>query len=258
MKTNYRLGDTVRDETAHAINGVEGRRFAVIAGAAPGTMANQKWLASKEYREGGKRYRITAEIRFDDECRNGHNSFSITGSVDEWTGSGWRDYMGGCIHDEIAKRFPQLAPLIKWHLSSTDGPLHYLSNTVYHAGDRDCHGLRKGESRQIRNGKTGKLAWRLEQPGEAAKYIDADTCPPAPPAAHYVPWMREGEGKARELDHARASAVWPDATDQELMQEPDALRAALTARLPALLVEFRAAIEGAGLLWQLPHDAGQA
>jgi len=38
----------------------------------------------------------------------------------------------GCLHDEIRQHFPELAHLIKWHLVSTDGPLHYIANTLYH------------------------------------------------------------------------------------------------------------------------------
>jgi hypothetical protein len=43
--------------------------------------------------------------------------------------------------------------------------------------------------------------------------------------------------------------VWPEATDEELMQEPKALEAALLARLPGLLREFRAAVESLGFVY---------
>lgn len=65
--------------------------------------------------------------------------------------------------------------------------------------------------------------------------------------------MREGEGKERDLDAARRVAVWPDATDAELMQEPEELRAALVARLPGLIAAMRADIEAAGFVWS-PAD----
>lgn len=67
---------------------------------------------------------IKVNIQYDDNCGNGHNTFSITGET--------RD-SGGCIHDEIAERFPELAKFIKWHLVSSDGPLHYVANSLYHA-----------------------------------------------------------------------------------------------------------------------------
>ena len=36
---------------------------------------------TKLYREDGQQYKITAEVRFDDECKNGHKTFSITGEI---------------------------------------------------------------------------------------------------------------------------------------------------------------------------------
>lgn len=107
---------------------------------------NQKIKKEKFYTENGKEYRITCTIRHDDECRNGHNSFSVTGDIHEKTRIGWRHYSGGCIHEEIVKHFPEYAHLLKWHLMSTDeGPMHYIANTVYLAGDRDHWGKLKGE-----------------------------------------------------------------------------------------------------------------
>jgi len=91
----------------------------------------------------GKGAAIWAHVRYDDECRNGHNTFSITGSVRV---PGKKDIVaGGCIHEEIARAFPELRPLIKWHLCSSDGPLHYIANTMYHAGDKDHSGRSAGE-----------------------------------------------------------------------------------------------------------------
>jgi hypothetical protein len=91
----------------------------------------------------GKGAAITVSCRFDDSCKNGHDSFAITADIRI---PGRRDVEAcGCLHKEIAKAFPELAYLIPWHLVSTDSPMHYIANTVYHAGDRDHRGLRKGE-----------------------------------------------------------------------------------------------------------------
>ncbi len=87
--------------------------------------------------------RVTA--RFDDRCKNGHNTFSLTADLYE----NGRLVAGGCLHDEIAEHFPELRPLIKWHLCNTDGPLHYPANTLYLAGDRDYNGRVKGEPSQL-------------------------------------------------------------------------------------------------------------
>jgi hypothetical protein len=195
------------------------------------------------YTENGEAYTITATARHDDECGNGHNTFSITAEI--MRGRRWES--GGCLREEIAKHFPHLEPLIKWHLCSTDGPMHYVANTVFHASDRDHNGLLEGETRQIRNGKTGQLAWKLEATEELPKYLDADEQPTATATLRYVPWCTEGKGKPRDLDAARSCAIWPEATDEELMADDLADR--LRERLPALLVEFQAAVESLGFTY---------
>lgn len=190
---------------------------------------------------------IKATLRYDDECKNGHNTFSITGEVygpdgdkhDKRLGPGKYLESCGCVHDQIEKAFPELAHLIKWHLVSDDGPLHYIANTIYHAGNRDCHGLQKGEKRQIRNGRTGQLAWIRKGPG--TEYYDGETPPSDPVVVEWEPWYRIGEGKERELDKARSSACWPEATDEELTAP--GLRERLEARLPALLEAFHRDME---------------
>jgi len=195
----------------------------------------------KEMRPNGAHIRAT--VRFDDECGNGHNSFSITGST--------TDGQGGCIHDLIAEHFPELQPFIKWHLCSTDGPMHYPGNVLYHAGDKDCWGLRKGEFRQhtsrgkLQNGGIeGVPNWKLRTPSPQEIYASEK---PAPITLEWEPCEMIGKGKERELDRARSSAVWPDATDEDLTA--DGLKERLEARLPGLMLEFRAAIESLGFTW---------
>lgn len=192
----------------------------------------------------GQEATIIATVRYDDQCGNGHNSFAITADIKAAKGRGDRDLAGGCCHEEVAKYFPELAPLIKWHLTGSTGPMHYLANTIFHASDRDHNGLLKGESRQIVNGRTKLPCWILKGPG--TKYQDSAECPTETVTLKWQPMLREGEGKERELDHARNSAVWPDATDEQLCQDPAQLRAALLERLPALMVEFKAAVESLG------------
>lgn len=151
---------------------------------------------------------ITVLIRFDDHCKNGHDTFSITADIRR---PGRRDIeAGGCLHEEIVRVFPELSHLIKWHLMSTDGPMHYIANTVYFAGDRDHWGLRKGEKK-----------------GE-----------------HYT-----SEGKERQLDYARRSSIWIDAPDSVLCLEKEELTKILEGRLPALIAEFRGVMESLGFSW---------
>lgn len=137
----------IRHERAAAVLGVAGRFFNVVARDDDGRILNQRWI-SEERRAPGydKGCTIQVEIRFDDECRNGRESFAITGEVrDPRVRRDSGIVACGCLHDAIAQAFPELAPLIRWHLTSTDGPMHYEANTVYLAGDRDHWGLRKGE-----------------------------------------------------------------------------------------------------------------
>lgn len=95
----------------------------------------------------GEKIDITATVQYDDECGNGHNSFSITG---EYYQAGKRHTDNnmiscGCIHEAIVQAFPELEPFIKWHLTSTDEPMHYVANTTYHARDTDTKGKKVGE-----------------------------------------------------------------------------------------------------------------
>lgn len=130
---------------------------------------------------------ITANVRYDDQCGNGHNTFAITADVVTPRSKRRNDIeAGGCLHDDVAKKFPELAPFIKFHLVSTDGPMHYIANTVYH--------------------------------------------------------VEQGN-----LDYARSSAVWPDATDEDLTAP--GLKARLENRLPALMEEFHAAVVSLGFVY---------
>lgn len=89
--------------------------------------------------------RVVACVRFDDQCGNGHNSFSITG--DAWLkGSRRKDPdVCGCIHEIIAEAFPELKPFLKYHLCSTDSPMHYIANTLYHARTCSHKGKKAGD-----------------------------------------------------------------------------------------------------------------
>jgi hypothetical protein len=77
----------------------------------------------------GQTRKMTVSLRFDDECKNGHDSFGITADI----GRSDNPVACGCLHSEIRAHFPELAKYIKWHLTSTDGPLHYFANTIYWA-----------------------------------------------------------------------------------------------------------------------------
>lgn len=203
----------------------------------------------------GRRIVVRCRVRWDDQCGNGHNSFAITGDYKD-PGQSWEQGGGGCIHEEIAAAFPELAHLIRWHLFNPSGPMHYVANTVYLAGERDHWGLLKGEFRQHTSrgkyqagGVEGVPHWELQLDGMPEnKTIYAATEPPAPAVtARWVPSGITGEGKARELAAARSVAAWPDATDEDLTAP--GLEARLIARLPALVAEMKKDIEALGFIY---------
>lgn len=231
--------------------GVEGR-FQNAFESSEGFISTQVFTTSRYTADGGS---IVVDVRFDDNPVNHHEAFAITGHY--WTADDrnrrTREPSGcGCIHEEIAAAFPELAHLIKWHLTSVDGPMHYIANTLYHAGDRDHWGLRKGEQKPLlRGGKPGAFCyeWRADDGRKPYELGISPSADDAPVTLRPCRQMITGKGKERELDLARSAAVWPEATDAELCQEPEVLRAALVARLPGLLVAFRADMEAAGFLW---------
>lgn len=216
----------------------------------------KKVYGPKNFRQGDVNYRITAKVGFDDEYGNGHNTFSITGDIDRYERGQWREASGGCIHDEIAKHFPELRPYIKWHSFSVDGP--YIADTLYHASDRDCWGLKKGEfnsfTYQVQvDGKSlfqsrvfytfRNWLHRDEARDEAEvflKFVKAEFNPEIVQVGHGAP----SEGKEPDLEAARSCAAWPEATLEQLRDKEQ-----LKARLPKLLVDFRKDMESLGFKW---------
>ena len=94
----------------------------------------------------GKDCTMSVTLRYDDECNNGYNTFSITGAI---KGGHYKSYryeieLSGCIHDKIKKYFPEFAHLIKWHLCESQQPMYYIENTLYFATvKRDFNAARK-------------------------------------------------------------------------------------------------------------------
>ena len=119
---------------------------------------------------------------------------------------------------------------------TTTLPMHYLANTLYHAGDKDHYGRAAGEPSQFDH------CIQFGNSPVRTAFIDPDIAIRFHTIA--TDWS---EGKPRQLDYARSCAVWPDATDEELTS-PD-LKRRLIERLPALMLEFKAAVESLGLVY---------
>jgi len=245
--------DIIRNESAHAINGVLGRLHTLRRPPAQwkaGTFANQTWVSESRPVKGyGTMGRMTVNVRFDDQCRNGHNTFSITAEVTTNESRRRHDIAaGGCLHDEIEEVFPELSPLIKWHLCSTDGPMHYVENTIYHAKENS-----PTHAWVYFTGQFDPLGIS-EEKERLLGYLKAEKASKAEGVPGYrIEWDHK-TAKVRNLDHARSSAVWYEATDEQLCADPETLRASLESRLPALLDAFRMSTEGAGFTWACPAE----
>jgi uncharacterized protein Usg len=196
---------------------------------------------------------IKATVRHDDNCGNGHNTFSITAHICEKHPTAPNSHSYGCQHGEIVEHFPELAPLIKWHLCSTDGPLHYIANTVYHAtaypefwpiGQKAWVDVSKGGRWSVFKIASGKeLASYVARIAKAGfnPYTTEET--PGDMRFRVRPYKNTMHKEA-DLGAARSSAVWPDATIDQLRSEEE-----LSARLPSLLGEFKGAVESLGFIY---------
>lgn len=198
-----------------------------------GTKPEKRWAS--HYRETDTaQEKIRVIIEFD-------SHFSITAGIYHIHR---RPSRGGRMHEEIAKYFPELEPLIKWHLCSQEGPLHYITNTVYLAGNRDENGLVEGQE-QVILGPDKIPTWVLQSvPPINTRIIQHEK--PDPVRLEWVKWARIGKGKERDFDAARTSAIWPEATDEQLSLPPYQLQQLLEARLPQLLVDFNVMLKSIG------------
>lgn len=141
--------------------------------------------------------------------------------------NGNKRYLGacGCLHDEIAIHAPELKHLIKWNGTSTNGPLYYIENTLYHVEE---HGpthawiyytltdpLRLCDRKEIllKYAKLKELALAEEYP-----------CYRIEPDKKTI--------KECNLEAARRTAIWPEASREELTHEN------LLKRLPKLMEDF--------------------
>jgi hypothetical protein len=234
------------------------------------TKRQKKTITKENITEYGEKCDLVIDIRYDDKCDNGHNSFAMTGSLYK---AGRRSdsahLAGGCIHELIEKHAPELKPYIKWHLTNSDGPMYYIENTLYHAKDTDYNGLRKGEYGAFTKVVTAELKKnggeveiystdtmylnRQNNPNLAksnekeAKKLDAfmnSVNPELKPTIKMVDCeYSKSEGKEIDLKAARSCAVWPEAQFEDFTREK------LEARLPKLLEEFKAAVEELGFIF---------
>ena len=86
---------------------------------------------------------LVADVHFETIGGNAEPHFGITGGIYGPHRIPYEDrivfekqtywlHSCGCVHDAIAETFPELAPFLKYHLSSPSGPMHYVANGLYH------------------------------------------------------------------------------------------------------------------------------
>lgn len=86
--------------------------------------------------EGGKHYLFTYSIKLDDNCKNGHLTFSFTGSIKIKKGNGrYYDYISGAIGDIIIYFKSELSMFEKLHLCNHLGQPTYIDNIRYHINE---------------------------------------------------------------------------------------------------------------------------
>ena len=82
-----------------------------------------------------EQFNIEIKIRLDDECKNGHQDFSITGTIWEVDQPRIERHIiaFGCVHDAILAACPELSDFVALHLCYFDGvPMHAVANMCYH------------------------------------------------------------------------------------------------------------------------------
>lgn len=82
--------------------------------------------------EGDKHYLFTYSIKLDDNCKNGHLTFSFTGEIKVKKGNGqFYTYISGAISDTIAYFKPELEKFNRLHTCNHLGQPMYIDNVRY-------------------------------------------------------------------------------------------------------------------------------
>lgn len=82
-----------------------------------------------------KDFDAVIKIKLNDECKNGHQDFSITANLYKHNAvkSDRNCIGGGCCHDDILKIAPEFKQFVNLHLCDKDGiPMYASANGYYH------------------------------------------------------------------------------------------------------------------------------
>lgn len=261
----------------------------------------QKETFTKNINYEGELCEMSVTIRYDDKCGNGHNTFSITGTIKELNSIRRNSTICcGCIHEEIKKYFPEFAHLIKWHLCNSDMPLYYIDDTLYYASNSKSSKYKVGEPNRwgkvlkfnrsfitykfskdflsfLENNNNNNLPFEVveiqHEPTTGYQYSPKYTfkgfeckwyqCPfdTKEKATEFSKELSSKkweiktvvtgyqEGKQRDFEAARKSAIWEDATEEQLSLPSEELKKLLLKRLPKLMKAFKKDIEALGFIY---------
>jgi len=159
--------------------------------------------------------RMTVKLKMN-RTLNNQSYFSITATIGEKNG-GWS---GGCLHEQIAKYFPELEYLIKWHLVGEDAPMYYIENTMYWMGFRGWCDGKVDSPPNLEHAKSTMIYGALES--------DSDVDPETFTEEELKAWMLERLPKLMDL-------FWTDMVNIFRKDEKD-LRVE-KAQLPVLPLE---------------------
>ncbi len=130
---------------------------------------------------------LIISMRCDDECKNGHDTFSITADIYKkgtkvFSDRNWLS--GGCQHEEIVNAKKSLAPLVALHLSDGDGvPMYAIENGYYYMTNSE-YGIKVlAEHLRINLDEAQKLKNTIKSEEEFTQYVES--CKPR--------WKQEAE-----------------------------------------------------------------
>lgn len=106
----------------------------VVKQPEPETTDSLVYKTSKTYEENGDLFRIEVAISLDDNCNNGHCTFSTTGDIYRIYDNRPKDYAkSGCIHEDILKHFPEFKIFTELHVRDCHGaPMYSVVNSTWH------------------------------------------------------------------------------------------------------------------------------
>lgn len=187
---------------------------------------------------------VTYEVHifWQDQCRNGFNFLSMRLYANMKTAPSSvylkKESLGVPTSDVIKAYFPQLEKYLRYarRLYSPYGPLYYFENTIYLAGEADFNGNLPGQQIKTRQ---GLLGWTDEK-GLLTHWGD-------PTAEMCIP--KVSQGKSRELNDAKSSCDWVEASDDTMSLPEDQLITVLAQRLPSMMQEFKQDILALGFTY---------